>query len=117
MMNDAEILEEILEAMQQISHRYAAFAHDRAAYTIDKDCLHYAYCYEDRHLRCEITVVNQKDGRTTALHVKCSDGASERVYEWQGMPISVTKMLMSLVDGKSDSFAVRQMIISDRFLD
>jgi len=116
MMNGATTLKEVLEAMQQISHRYAAFAHDRAAYTIDADCLHYAYCYEDRHLRCEIRVPQQQEHMGASLHVKCIDDGYERDYEWRGMEISVTKLLISLVDGKSDDYAVRQMMVSEKKL-
>lgn len=116
MRNDAEILKEVLEAMQQISHRYAAFAHDRAACTLDDDCLRYAYCYEDRHLRCEIRVPHQQEPTGASLHVKCIDDGYERDYEWRGMEISVTKLLMSLVDGKSDDYAVRQMMVGEKRL-
>ena len=116
MKSGAEPLTEVLEAMQQISHRYAAFAHDRAAYTIDADCLHYAYCYEDRHLRCEIRVPQQQEHMGASLHVKCIDDGYERNYEWRGMEISVTKLLISLVDGKSDDYAVHQMMVGEKKL-
>jgi len=51
-----------------------------------------------------------------SLHVKCIDGGYERDYEWRGMEISVTKLLISLVDGNSDNYAVRQMMVGEKKL-
>ena len=111
---NANVLRSVHDFIQGLSRRYSAFATDRSVVALEQDRLLYSYKYGDVNLRCEIFVHEEHGGRNPTLHVKCIDGLTERVYEWDGMEESVTKLLIAFVDGGFDNFAVKQMLISQK---